>query len=104
MPYVKNEVRDKLDNAINNLISRLRAEEWNPGAVNYAISRILWHWFANQRRYATINAIVGVLECIKLEFYRRCAVGYEEGKRSVYGDLKEAPSPFLKCKPSEKKW
>jgi hypothetical protein len=37
--------------------------------------------------YSIINDIVGVLECAKMEFYRRVAVPYEDKKRTENGDV-----------------
>jgi hypothetical protein len=37
--------------------------------------------------YTNINAIVGVLECVKLELYRRVAAPYEDQKRVENGDV-----------------
>jgi hypothetical protein len=38
-------------------------------------------------RYYHINKAVGVLECIKMEFYRRVAAPYEDTKIEQNGDV-----------------
>jgi len=38
-------------------------------------------------RYANINEVIGVLECAKLELYRRIAVPYEDVKKEQSGDV-----------------
>ena len=38
-------------------------------------------------RYQTLNAIVGSLECCKLEVYRRLASPYEDEKITKNGDV-----------------
>jgi hypothetical protein len=38
-------------------------------------------------RYYHINKAIGVLECIKLEFYRRVAAPYEDVKIKESGDV-----------------
>jgi hypothetical protein len=38
-------------------------------------------------RYFHINKAVGVLECVKLEFYRRVAAPYEDEKIKESGDV-----------------
>jgi hypothetical protein len=37
--------------------------------------------------YAEINEVVGVLECCKLELYRRLAAPYEDTKIKENGDV-----------------
>jgi len=37
--------------------------------------------------YQTINDVIGALEGAKMEFYRRVAVPYEEGKIILNGDV-----------------
>lgn len=58
------------------------------GELNYAITRLCNNYlFDKGLRYATLNEIVGVLECAKLEFYRRMAAGYEDKKKDENGDV-----------------
>ena len=40
-------------------------------------------------KYSKINAIIGILECIKLELYRRVAAPYEDVKAAENGDVPE---------------
>ena len=42
---------------------------------------------AGRTRYAHLNEAIGVLECAKLELYRRVAAPYEDGKRAETGDV-----------------
>ena len=37
--------------------------------------------------YSFLNDFIGVLECVKLELYRRVATPYEEDKRQENGDV-----------------
>jgi hypothetical protein len=39
--------------------------------------------------YTNINAVIGVLECVKLELYRRLAASYEDKKVVENGDIPE---------------
>jgi len=85
MPYIAEEARDELDNGIEALASSLRSE----GEVNYAISRILCIACGiTEPKYSKINKAIGVIECVKLEFYRRLAK-YEQIKIEENGDLHE---------------
>lgn len=40
-----------------------------------------------RRDYQHYNEVIGVLECAKLEMYRRCVAGYEDMKINVNGDV-----------------
>ena len=61
------------------------------GELNYMLTKVLIDYieFAGLS-YATINSIVGALECAKLELYRRVAVPYEDTKISSNGDVYHA--------------
>lgn len=89
MPYIDKSKREELDPWIYKLLCKLKEERWNTGCINYVISRILWEYFREKRRYQTINDIVGVLECVKSEFLRRKANDYEDEKIKENGDLKD---------------
>jgi hypothetical protein len=84
MPYIKEELRDKLDDSIEQLLEdlyyKVPSEELD-GVLNYTLTRILVG--AHQRhtdtvRYKSINSMMGTLECMKQELYRKVAVWYEE--------------------------
>jgi hypothetical protein len=87
MPYIKPEDRKKLDPSIDALVEKLAVNHFNEGEVNYAFSRVLKAAFLKESRYATINKIMGVLECVKSEFYRRHAAPYEDLKIKENGDI-----------------
>lgn len=80
MPYVNAEQRRRLDEG--------GAPE-SAGELNYAISRLVDQYLARQGgvRYAGLNEVMGVLECVKLEFYRRVAAPYEDRKQLEHGDV-----------------
>jgi hypothetical protein len=92
MPYIKQDERKRYDKHIDGLISALtdnpsRTQPWTSGELNYIISRLIWQLFDKDKKYQRINDIVGSLEGIKLEFYRRKADPYEEIKIKENGDL-----------------
>ena len=66
------------------ILKSLPAEEVD-GEVNYVVTRMLKQIYS--LRYFHINRAVGVLECIKLEFYRRVAAPYEDKKILESGDV-----------------
>lgn len=94
MPYIAKPLRKKVDPAILSLIETLK--DFSPdeieGVLNYSFSRILSSTLENQEgmwRYKWINRAIGVLECIKLEFYRRLAAPYEDIAMKKNSDINE---------------
>lgn len=55
------------------------------GALNYLITKLLLA--THPKTYADYNNLIGVLECTKLEFYRRAITPYEDKKRQENGDV-----------------
>ena len=93
MPYITQKDRGILDNHIDALIGMLLItddnEKVNAGEVNYCITRIVNSLCPQPYSYSNINTAIGVLECAKLELYRRVAVPYEDIKKTKNGDVKE---------------
>jgi len=79
MPYIKQKDRDRI---INEGIIE------GAGDLNFIITSIL-NEYINQHElsYSIINELVGVLECAKLELYRRVASPYEDIKIKENGDV-----------------
>lgn len=87
MPYIKPEKRGKYERALEELIGILKSlpiEEVD-GELNYVVTKILKEVYP--LRYFYINKAMGVLECIKQEFYRRVAAPYEDMKMKESGDV-----------------
>lgn len=91
MPYIISEKREVLNPAIDEMLNALRELECDDagnsmaGNLNYVFTRLLDRAYTAPR-YDDINEAIGVLECCKLELYRRLAVPYEENKRFYNGD------------------
>lgn len=81
MPYIDQASKDVLEHDAHgpNTV----------GELNYCITKLLLQYVKTQggASYTTFNAIVGALECAKLEFYRRMVVPYEETKCKENGDV-----------------
>jgi len=59
-----------------------------PGELNYAITEIMINYLNRKGvSYTNMNEVVGVLECAKLELYRRMTVPYEDTKIEENGDV-----------------
>ena len=92
MPYIKPEARQRLHEALENLRMTLYSSKDNhgvlsPGDLNYVISKLIWKLFDDNPSYTLGNNIIGVLECVKQEFYRRKMTPYEEEKMRENGDI-----------------
>lgn len=87
MPYIKKELRPDWDKIVEQAIAKLEKtdEEYKEGSLNYFITKILKK--AYKPSYFTYNRIIGLLECIKQEFYRREIASYEDIKIKENGDV-----------------
>lgn len=87
MPYIKPEKRKKYEKVLDELIGILKSlpVEGVDGELNYVVTKILKGVYP--LRYFHLNRAVGVLECIKQEFYRRVAAPYEDVKIRESGDV-----------------
>lgn len=85
MPYIEQSRRDAL-RPIVGAIYGTRLE--TAGEVNYVITQVLVQYLSKDRTsYAALNEVIGVLECAKLEVYRRLAAPYEDTKIEENGDV-----------------
>lgn len=92
MPYIKQTDRTALNPSIDRLVADLKnLHTENPSAtagnLNYTITAILSSLYCDDVRYGKINEVIGMLECCKLEFYRRVAAPYETQKAFENGDV-----------------
>jgi hypothetical protein len=87
LPYIKAEKRKKYETVLEDLVKILKTlpPEKIDGELNYVVTKILKEIYP--LRYFHINKAVGVLECIKLEYYRRVAAPYENQKIKETGDV-----------------
>jgi ribosomal protein S3AE len=87
LPYIKPDNRKKYEKILEELVKILKTlpPEEIDGELNYVVTKILKEIYP--LRYFHINKAVGVLECIKLEYYRRVAAPYEDSKIKESGDV-----------------
>jgi len=84
MPYIVEEAREVLDCDIDKLADALNAR----GEFNYAITRLIHNYInRHKKRYDTLNDVIGILECAKLELYRHVIGPYEDTKIEDNGDI-----------------
>ncbi len=90
MPYISQEKRMLLEHPLASLAAGVIVEEQKnqAGVLNYCISALLNEVLkTNGISYRNINELIGVLECAKLELYRRIATPYEDEKIQSNGDV-----------------
>ncbi len=86
MPYIDPDARADLAKGVPPATA---------GELNYAITRLVDAYLVQRGgvRYAHLNEVVGVLECAKLELYRRLAAPYEDAMRDQSGEVYRAAPP-----------
>jgi len=79
MPYIPDHERFHL----------LTKRPQHVGQLNFAITELVDRFIMDNDgiNYQNLNAAIGVLECAKLELYRRVAAPYEDGKLAENGDV-----------------
>ena len=84
MPYIEKQDRKQFQDIVNKMPSFV-----SPGELNYVLTLICQNYVKDLggEGYQIYNDIVGVLECCKLELYRRKIALYEEKKKKKNGDV-----------------
>lgn len=78
MPYIKPSTREDV----------IAMGANTPGELNFLLTTIVRDYLKKKgRNYGNINEAIGVLECAKLELYRRIAAPYENEKIEENGDV-----------------
>ena len=92
MPYIVEEKRKELDGAIEVLrqaLVKLEVDDASnnfEGNLNYTITKLLSECYSSPS-YREINDAIGMLECLKLEYYRKLAAPYEDQKEFENGSV-----------------
>ncbi len=88
MPYIKQDQRPPVDDALKPLINHIKSlsTEDQDGALNYAVTKILKEVYPV--KYFHLNRALGVLTAIKEEFYRVVVGPYEDEKIKENGEVK----------------
>jgi len=108
MPYISKQDRGLIDDnadftgmsGLNQFIKKLdklrdtwpntKSVGWHPGTLNYIITRLCDYWcrdWEGEANYEKYNTVIGVLECVKQELYRRQIAPYEDKKCEENGDV-----------------
>lgn len=93
MPYIKPITRKVLDPAIQLFFDEIKNIDWlhlKPGEMNNIVTKIVHWWILNNGlKYENLNAVIGFLECVKLELYRMVIAPYEDKKKAENGFISE---------------
>ena len=98
MPYIEKDFREMIDDTylttgdgLNSFLNKMAALDddvsKNPGVLNYIITKIIYWWLGWLPNYNKYNSVIGVLESIKLELYRKSIQHYEDEKIQLNGDV-----------------
>ncbi len=86
MPYIEPEERDTYTKRIISLACQARNK---PGHINYIITGFLHECLPAEPNYQQLNEMIGVLECAKLELYRKVLAPYEDTKYRENGSISD---------------
>lgn len=94
MPYIKQDAREKLQKSLADLTNAIVETSDDitalPGLLNYTITALIkrcYYSYKTKLSYSDNNAIIGFLDCAKMEFYRRTTAPYEDEKIIENGDV-----------------
>lgn len=90
MPYIIEVKRKYYSKLMEELIKDIKHRmiyyrERDVGVLNYIITKLLMATFPES--YSDYNELIGVLECVKQELYRRKIAKYEDEKIKENGDI-----------------
>lgn len=90
MPYIKQNEREQLDPAIDNLINQVAFVQYElcntAGRLNYCMTRLALGVFP-VKGYWMLALTCGVFITALLEYYRRWVAPYEDQKIKENGDV-----------------
>ena len=98
MPYIPQDQRAVIDPAVNQLVEAIKKATVRKGtagrpippdsAMNYAMTRLVVHLLLpGNPDYMSLERAVGVLDCVKMELYRKVAAPYEDKKEAENGEV-----------------
>jgi hypothetical protein len=87
MPYIMQNERERLLMVVDNLVAFLEEDPENvAGKLNFVISTVLKR-LSKKLRYKKANELMGVIECVKQEYYRKIVGPYEDEAIKRNGDI-----------------
>jgi len=89
MPYILEKDRKKFLDIEVLFKTRHELNGLRAGELNYLVTKIIDRQLGMTPNYARFNEIIGVLECCKLELYRKIIAKYEDKKCNENGEVYE---------------
>lgn len=94
MPYIKEDLREQLKFSLDLLAGDITTNienfpENRAGVLNYVITSLIDSCYGPlaNAKYQDYNEAIGMLECCKLEFYRKAVTPYEDIKLKENGPV-----------------
>jgi hypothetical protein len=87
MPYITRHRRQAIRGILTRILSNMPI-----GEFTYLVFKIILKMLKNNESYQRYTEILGALESMKLELYRRKMAHYEDTKMIVNGDLDDFAS------------
>lgn len=86
MPYIEEGQKEACNSLLKEVLDKV-CYKTKTGILNYMITKILLKAIGQTPTYSRYNELIGVLECAKLELYRRAVSVYEDKKKEKNGDV-----------------
>jgi len=93
MPYIPEHLRERYKRFLKLIEQTMTLA---PGHLNYVISKLCHIYILRKGSgstiffsYKVLNEVIGVLESVKQEFYRKVAAPYEDKKKVENGPVSE---------------
>ena len=85
MPYIKRNRQEELSLALRQLIYKMEVK--TAGELAFMVTTLALEITPKKSNYNTMASTIGILETVKLEFYRRMLSPYEDIKKELNGDV-----------------
>ena len=89
MPYIHPADRQQYEPIIASLVAAMAGREPRQalGDLNYVVFAAVRRYLDDGRMtYANASALLGTMDCCRMEIYRRLIAPYEDTKRQEHGD------------------
>jgi hypothetical protein len=88
MPYIKQEYRELIEKQLDEIFQKVMRvpSEDRAGILTYVIYKLFLDLRVN--RYADFAVLMGILDCVGKEFYRRVIAPHEDEAAQRNGDVK----------------
>ncbi len=100
MPYISQDKRAMLEPALTKIFDALRQIQCDfpddsfEGTMNYLFTTLLVRLYT-LNNYDEHNRVIGLLDCVKNEYYRRRVTPYERNKAVENGDVYPDGTPLI---------